>query len=156
MYLIVKHHSLTHCCCIPTFYTTHHTAAWCGSYSLAHISDQYYNLQRRSWQQCWSQIGDWVQLGFSVGCSMLHWPLSEDHCTSLYRITLLKLESNTLIDRFSFAFDFAIAHHCIFLWLWHFVNWSYVHWGWCSKFIWKMRKLTKKRKGRHVREYFYL
>lgn len=73
MYLIVKHHSLTHCCRIKAFYTTCHTAAWCRSCSLAHISDQY-GLQQAGRAQlsvCWSQIGDWVQLGFSVGRSML-------------------------------------------------------------------------------------
>lgn len=152
MYLIVKHHSLTHCCCIKAFCTIHHIATWCRRCSLAHILDQYtaYNKQIDqsclSWQRCWSQIGDWVQLGFTVGCSMFHRP------PSLYRMTLLKLESNTLIDDLVLHLTLLLltivySYSCGILWT------DYVYWGY-FKFIWGIRKLAGEKTWNGV--YFYI
>lgn len=150
MYLTVKHHSSTHCCCIKAFYYHTHipplldveVAHW----HISRISAAYDEQVDRSCQRRCSQIGDSASQ-LAAACSTERHHKTTD-CTSLYRMTLLKLESNTLIDiGLVLHFDFAIAHHYIFLWLWHFVNWSRAL---RRTFIGKMRKLTKERKGRIV------
>lgn len=163
MYLTVKRHSLTHCRRVTTFHTSHRCSVLevarphasrvgygpppqrlcvpelSGSNGGVLVSDRWPGATRAS---LWCS-----------GCSMLHRPSSEDHRTSLYRITSLKLESNSLIDEFSFAFDFAIAHHCIFL----VVAFCETVYRGCFAFVLKMRKnCERQEKGRHARVFGFV